>query len=59
MCARKWQDVDSATALSNRDKKRAPRLGIFWCWCDLNMVWNGSKCSVCHRRMLKTRRNKK
>ena len=37
--------------LTNRDKKLAPKGGLFWCRCDLTHVANYQKCSVCGRRM--------
>ena len=45
--------------ITNRQKKRLPRLGIFWCVCDYNMTWAGKKCSVCGRKNIKYKRNKK
>ena len=50
---------DAETWATNRDKKRAPRQGIFWCACDFNMIAAQSKCSVCGRKNIKVRRNKK
>lgn len=44
--------------MSNRDKKLQPRLGLFWCDCDMSKVGHGEKCKKC-RRVTGKRRLKK
>lgn len=37
--------------ISNRHRKRKPKLGLFWCYCDLSKINSGgAKCKVCHKR---------
>jgi len=36
--------------LSNRDKKRLPKRGWFWCACDRQLVSVWRKCPVCGGR---------
>lgn len=35
--------------MTNRDKKLAPKLGLFWCDCDCTKVGYGQKCPLCKR----------
>jgi len=33
---------------TNREKKMAPKSGLFWCWkCDRQIVSVGEKCPAC------------
>lgn len=44
---------------SNRDKKRAPKKGKYWCpVCDGALVWEGRKCPCCGKR-IEPKRNKR
>jgi len=44
---------------SNRDKKRAPKKGKYWCpVCDCALVWDGRKCPNCGSK-IKPKRNKR
>ena len=44
----------------NRKKKKEPKQGKGWCYCDFAIVANdGEKCPVCGRRQSKKGRNKK
>lgn len=44
---------------SNREKNRAPKRGLFWCWgCDGNLVSEWQKCSRCGYRNGRKRRKK-
>jgi hypothetical protein len=45
--------------MDNRERRRQPRQGIFWCRCDRDLVHEGSKCGACGRRNRKYRRNKR
>lgn len=48
--------------MTNREYKRQPRQGKFWCGgCDANHVYknDNSKCSVCGKRNCSVLRNKK
>lgn len=46
--------------MTNREKKRQPRQGRFWCWgCDGRYIYEGQKCEMCGKRNFKYRRNKK
>lgn len=42
----------------NRNNTRKTKLGWFWCWCDLNYMNRGGKCSVCGRKDV-IKRNRK
>jgi rubrerythrin len=42
---------------NNREKKREPKQGKFWCpVCDMAVVYEGSRCPVCHKRIGKRNR---
>lgn len=44
---------------SNRDKKRDPKMGKFWCWgCDAALIYEGQKCPNCGKKDMR-KRNKK
>lgn len=49
---------DEKLWMTNRDKRMAPKLGMFWCYCDLNIVWAWQKCEVCRKRFGKKRLKK-
>ena len=39
---------DLEVPLTNREKKKKPQSGTFWCWgCDCNIISAGQKCYVC------------
>lgn len=43
-------DEDMEYIPSNREKRRAPKMGKFWCYCDLAVVGEWQKCPNCGRR---------
>lgn len=48
------------TWMTNRDKKRQPKQGKFWCdVCDACLVHEGERCPVCKNWNGKRRRNKR
>lgn len=45
---------------TNREKKRMPKQGKFWCdKCDAQLVHEGKRCPNCGHRNGAIRRNKK
>ncbi len=42
---------------TNREKKRAPKQGKFWCWkCDGYLVHEGARCPNCGHKTTKRNR---
>ena len=44
------KDEDEKAWMANRDKKLAPKLGLFWCNWDCCKVGYGEKCKHCRTR---------
>ena len=47
---KKVTDEETKEWMTNRDKKLAPKPGLFWCDCDRTHVSAWQKCDLCHRR---------
>ena len=59
MSTKKYKDYTDSWK-TNRDKKREPKQGKFWCIrCDHYLVHEGSKCPYCGWRNKPVKRNKK
>lgn len=44
---------------SNRDMKRKPKKGKFWCpGCDLNLISENRKCKICGIKEMRKRDRK-
>lgn len=55
----KYMNKEHKEWLTNRDRKREPKKGKFWCnVCDMFLIHKGQRCPVCKRRDL-SKTNKK
>lgn len=53
-------DDDLQVPLTNREKKKKPKIKIHYCWCcDRSLVSAGNTCSKCGKRDLSKQSKKR